>query len=103
MLGFPRGQYPCSMKPYQCSISLGEWKHEFCFGSSRAIFNAKTDADDDAPTLRSTYVKSQLIGRDSDTGKDCWQKESCEKDEMMRCHHRLNGHEFEKTPQNSER
>ena len=71
MLGFPRGQYHGSIKPYQCSILLGDWKHEFCFGSGRAIFNAKTNADDETPIFRPTYVKSQLIGRDADAGKDC--------------------------------
>ena len=82
MLGFHRALHPSYIKLYQCSILLGDWKHEFCFGSTRAIFNAKTDADADAPTLRSTYVKSQLIGRDPDAGKDCWQ-ERYQKDEMM--------------------
>jgi len=61
VLGFPRVEYPCSMKPYQCSILLGDWKHEFCFGSGRAIFNAKTNADDEAPIFRPIYVKSQLL------------------------------------------
>ena len=41
----------------------------FCFGSGRAIFNAKTDAEDKAPTFRPPDVKSQLIGRDPDAGK----------------------------------
>ena len=75
MLGFPRGQYPCSMKPYQYSILLGDWKHEFCFGSGRAMFNGRTDAEDEPPTLRPSNVKTQLIGRDPDAGKDCGQKE----------------------------
>ena len=52
MLGFPRGQDPCSTKLYQCSKLLGDWKHEFCFGSGRAIFNGRTDDEDEAPTLR---------------------------------------------------
>ena len=82
MLGFPRGQYPCSIKLYQWLILLGDLKHEFSFGSSRAIFNATTDAEDEAPTFRPPDVKSRVIGRDSDDGKDCWQKESCQKDEM---------------------
>ena len=75
MLGFPRGQDPCSTKHYQCSILLGVWKHEFCFGSGRAIFSGRTDAEDEAPTLRPSDVKTQLIGRDPDAGKDCGQKE----------------------------
>ena len=103
MLRFPRGQYPCSIKRYQCSILLCDWKHEFGFGSGRAIFNANADAEDEAPTFRPPDVKSQLIGRDPDAGKDCLQKERYQKDEMMRQHHQLNGHEFEETLQNSER
>ena len=82
MLGVPRGQYLCSIKPYQCSILLGDWKHEFCFESGRAIINAKTDDENEAPTLRPPDVKSQLIGKDLDAGKDCWQKERYQKDEM---------------------
>ena len=69
VLGFPRVEYPCSMKPYQCSILLGDWKHEFCFGSGRAIFNGRTDAEDEAPTLRPSDVKTQLIGRTLMLGK----------------------------------
>ena len=87
MLGFPTGQYPCSIKLYQCSILLGDWKHEFCFGSGRAIFNGRTEAEDEAPTLRPSDVKTQLIGRDPDAGKDCGQKESDQQDEMVRWHH----------------
>ena len=71
MLRFPRGQDPCSTKLYQCSILLGVWKHEFCFGSGRAIFNGRTEAEDEAPTLRPSDVKTQLIGRDLDARKDC--------------------------------
>ena len=82
VLGFHRGPDPFSIKVYQCSILLGDWKHEFCFGSGRAIFNAKTDAEDEAPTFRAPDVKSQIIGRDPDAGKYCWQKERCQKDEM---------------------
>ena len=69
MLRFPRGQDPCSIKLYQCSILLDEWKHEFCFGSGRAIFNGRTDAEDETPTIRLSDVKSQLTGRDPDAGK----------------------------------
>ena len=87
VLGLPRGQDPCSTKLYQCSILLDIWKHEFCFGSGRAIFNGRTEAEDEAPTLRPSDVKTQLIGRDTDAGKYCGQKESDQKDEMVRWHH----------------
>ena len=76
VLGLPRGQDPCSTKLYQCSILLGVWKHEFCFGSGRTIFNGRTEAEVEAPTLRPSDVKSQLIGRGADAGKDCEQKET---------------------------
>ena len=87
MLGFPRGLDPSSIKLYQCSLLSGDWKHEFSFGSGRAIFNVRTDDEDEAPTLRPSDVKTQLIGRDTDAGKYCGQKESDQKDEMVRWHH----------------
>ena len=86
MLGFPRGLDPCSTKLYQCSILLGVLKHEFCFGSGRAIFSGRTDAEDEAPTFRPSDVKTQPTGKDPDAGKDCGQKE---RDENIRWHHRL--------------
>ena len=101
--GISRGQDPFSSKLYQCSILLDDWKYEFCFGSGRAIFSERTDAEDEAPTLRPSDMKSQLIGGDPDAGKDCRQKERDQKDEMVRWHHRLNGHEFEETTQNIKR
>ena len=71
MLGFPRGQDPFFSKLYQCSILLDDWKYAFCFGSGRAIFSGRTDAENEAPTLRPSDVKNQLVGRDPDAGKDC--------------------------------
>jgi len=57
----------------------------------------------EAPILWPPDAKSQLIGKDPDTGKDREQKEKgMVKDEMVRQHHRLNGHEFEQTPGDSE-
>ena len=41
-------------------------------------------------------MKSQLIGKDSDAGKDRRPKEKgVTEDEMIGWHHQLNGHEFE--------
>ena len=41
-------------------------------------------------------MKSQLIGKDADAEKDQRQEEETgmTEDEMLRWHHRLNGHEF---------
>ena len=44
-------------------------------------------------------MKSRLIGKDPDAGKDCRQEEKgATEDEMVGWHPRLNGHEFEQTP-----
>ena len=46
-----------------------------------------------------TDMKSQLIGKDSDAGKDSRQEEKgMTEDEMVGWHQRLNGHEFEQAP-----
>ena len=48
-------------------------------------------------------MKSQLIGKDLDAGKDQGQEEKgATEDEMVGWHHQLNGHEFEQTPGESE-
>ena len=47
--------------------------------------------------------KSWLIGKDSDAGEHWRQKEKwAEEEEMVRQHSRLNGHESEQTPGDSE-
>ena len=44
-------------------------------------------------------MKSQLIGKDPDSGKDGGHEEKgATEDEMVGWHHQLNGHEFEQTP-----
>ena len=44
-------------------------------------------------------AKSRLIGKDPDAEKEPRQKEKgATEDEMVRYHHRLNEHAFEKTP-----
>ena len=60
------------------------------------IFIGRTDAD--VPILWPPDVKSRLIGKDPDAGKD-WRQEEKEaiEDEMVGRHHWLNGHEFEQT------
>ena len=59
----------------------------------------RVDAEAEAPKLRTLDVKSQLIGKDPDAGKEWRQKEKgAAEDEMVRYHHRLNGRELEQTP-----
>ena len=39
-------------------------------GDQPWVFTGRTDADTEAPILWSSDAKSQLIGKDSDAGKD---------------------------------
>ena len=51
------------------------------------------------PVLWPPHVKSWLIGKDSDVGRDWGQEEKGKtEDEMAGWHHQLNGREFEWTP-----
>ena len=43
-------------------------------------------------------MKSRLIGKDPDSGKDRRQEKWTTEDEMVGWHHRLNGHMFEQAP-----
>ena len=63
------------------------------------LFTRRSDAEAEALILLPPDVKSQLIGKDPDTGKHWRQKETeVAKDEMVRWHHWLYGHEFEQAP-----
>ena len=67
-------------------------------GNQPWIFIGRTDAKAEAPILWLPEVKSQLIGKDPDIGKDWRQEEKgAAEDEMVGWHHWLNGHEFEQT------
>ena len=62
-------------------------------------FFGRNDAKAEAPVLWPPYVKSWLIGKDSDAGRDWGQEEKgSTEDEMAGWHHRLDGCEFEWTP-----
>ena len=72
-------------------------------GSQSWIFVGRTDTEAEAPILWPPHVKSQLIGKDPDAWKDWRQEEKVStEDEMVKWHHRLDGHEFEQTPRDSE-
>ena len=60
------------------------------------VFFGRNDAKDETPVLWPLHVKSWLIGKDSDAGRDWGQEEKrTTEDEMAGWHHRLDGHEFE--------
>ena len=66
------------------------------------IFIGRTDAEADAPIFWPSDVKSPLIGKDPNAGKDWGQEEGAAKDEMVGWHHQLNGDKFEQTLGDSE-
>ena len=63
------------------------------------VFFGRKDAKAETPVLWPPHVKSWLIGKDSDAGRDWGQKEKgTTEDEMAGWHHRLKGHGFGWTP-----
>ena len=65
-------------------------------GNQPWIVNGRTDAEAEAPILWPPEVKSQLIGKDPDAGKDWRQEEKgTTEDKEVGWHHWLDGHEFE--------
>ena len=70
-------------------------------GNQPWMFIGRTNAE--APIFWPPDVKSRLIGKDPDSGKDWRQKEQgVAEDEMVGWHYWLNGHEFVQSPGNSE-
>ena len=62
-------------------------------------FCRRNDAKAETPVLWPSHVKSWLIGKGSDAGRQWGQEEKgTTEDEMAGWHHRLHGHEFEWTP-----
>ena len=67
-------------------------------GNQPWIFIGRTVAEADAPIFWPSDLKSQLIGKDPNDGKDWRQAEKgTTEDEMIDWHHQLNGLEFEQT------
>ena len=65
-------------------------------GDQSWVFIGRADAKAETPVLWPPHVKSWLIGKDSDAGRDLGQEEKgTTEDEMAGWHHLLDGHEFE--------
>ena len=72
-------------------------------GDQSWTFSGRTDVEAKAPVLWPRDVKSWLIGKDPDAGKDWGQEEKkAAEEEMVGWHHQLNRHEFKQTPGDSE-
>ena len=68
-----------------------------------SIFIERSDAEAEAPIIWPPDSKNWLPGKDPDAEKDWRQEEKgTTEDEMVGWHHRLNGHDFEQTPGDSE-
>ena len=65
-------------------------------GNQSWIFIGRTDPEAEAQILWPPDVKSWLLGKDPDAGKD-WgtEEQGMTEDEMVGWHHWLDGHEFE--------
>ena len=68
-------------------------------GNQLWIVIGRTDVKAETPILWPPDAKRQLIGKNSDAGKD-WrhQEKGAIEDEMVGWHHLLSGHEFKQTP-----
>ena len=65
-------------------------------GNESWIFTETIDAEAETPILWPPDVKTWLIGKNPDAGKDWrWEEKGMTEDEMVGWHHRLNGPEFE--------
>ena len=97
----PWTEEPGGLEPVESKRVQYNWSNWVCTYTPSWVFTGRTDAE--APILWSPDMKSWLIGKDSDTGKDWGQEEKgVTEDEMVRWHHQLNGHEFEQTLGDSE-
>ena len=68
-------------------------------GNQSWVFIRRTDVEAETPVLWALDMKSWLIWKDPDAGKDWGQEEKgMTEDEMVGWHHWLNGHGFGWTP-----
>ena len=59
------------------------------------VLFVRTDAEAETPILWPPHVKSWVVGKDPDAGRNCGQEEKgTTEDEMAGWHHRLDGHVF---------
>ena len=84
--------------PWDCKIKAVNPK-----GNQPWLCIAKTVPEAEVPIFWPPDVKSLLIGKDPDAGKDRRQEEKgTTDDEMVGCHHWLNGRKFEQAPGDGE-
>ena len=83
-------------KTLESSLDCKEIQPVHSEGDQPWDFFGRTDAKAETPVLWPPHVKSWLIGKDSDAGRDWGQEvKGMTEDEMVGWHHWLDGHEFE--------
>ena len=86
-------------KTLESPLDCKEIQPVYSKGDQPWVFFGRIDAKAETPILWPPHVKSWLIGKDADVGRDWGQEEKgTTEDEMAGWHHQLNGHEFEWTP-----
>ena len=86
-------------KTLQSPLDCKEIKPVNSKGDQSWVFIGRTDFEAETPILWPSDVKSWLIWKDADTGKDWGHEERwTTEDEMVGWHHWLNGHRFVWTP-----
>ena len=84
------------VKTLESSLEYKEIKSVNPKENQPRIFTGRTDAEAETPILWPPDVKSWLIWKDPDAGKDWRQEEKgTTEDEMVGWHHWLDEHEFE--------
>ena len=85
-------------KTLESPLDCKEIKSVHSEGDQSRVFFGRTDAKAETPVLWPPHVKSWLIGKDSDAGRDWGQEEKgTTEDEMAGWHHWLDGCESEWT------
>ena len=82
-------------KTLESSLDFKEIQPVHPKGDQSWVFTGRTDVEADTPILWPPDVKSWLVWKDLEPGKDWGQEEKgTTEDEMAGWHHWLNGHEF---------
>ena len=89
---------PCFYHILERPLDCKEIQPVHSKGDQSWVFFGRNDAKTETPVLWPPHVKSWLIRKDSDAGRDWGQEEKgTTEDEMVGWHHRLDGHGFEWT------
>ena len=84
------------LKTLESPLDCKEIQPDHPKGNQSWMFIGMTNTEAEIWILWPPDAKNWLIWKDPDAGKDWRQEEKgTTEDEMIGCHHRLNGHEFE--------